>query len=112
MNNVMKRFLSISAIVVAMSAATVALAQEVPSNLGDIRTLDFVQEVHDLSAFTFECKATFSDDPETSIGSIINQANEILVSDGNGCVQITSYTDTRPSRLKLSVSRVPTGMSG
>lgn len=110
MNNVMKRFLSIWAMAVAMSAATVALAQEVPSNLRDIRTLDFVREVHNLSAFTFECKATFSDDTEASIGSIINQANEILVSDGNGCVQITSYTDTRPSRLKFSVSQVPTGM--
>lgn len=103
----MKRFLCL--LTASAIFCTASWSQEELTLLSNIQTLDFVKEVHELSPFMFECKATFRDIDGMSIGSIISDANETLVSDGNGCVQITSYTQTTPSRLVITVNRVPEG---
>ena len=101
----MKKLLSIAAMTVL--ASTIAAAQEEPSDLSEIMSLDFVREVHDLSSFTFESQATLKEG--LSIWEVVNQVNEKLASDGKGHILITSYTYGNPCRLTFSVEQVPKG---
>lgn len=107
MNKFIKRFLLIAAM--AIPVCTIVQAQEEPTYLNGIQSLDFIQKVSECGPFTFDCRATFDNESSGSIGSVINLINETLVSDGKGYVQITSYTYENPSRLTFSVNYVQSG---